>query len=110
RRTRGNVLRIGREPWLNAVANTAVSGNAGIFTGDYLHACQHFERAHGDVAEISDRRGYQVEAGLCLGGAHRTAKWSVTAQSFALVRHGRNSKRPLAPRHVSQFSVLFVPV
>src|SRR5215472_5991241 len=107
----GIVLMIGREGRRYPVTINEFAGNAGIFRGDYVYTCQHFERAQRDVAEISDRRGYQIEAGLGFGGVHRTAKWSVSARSrFALVRHGWNSRRPVAPRHVSQFSVFFAPV
>jgi hypothetical protein len=38
-------------------------GLAGVFAGDAIHATKHVEGAQGDVAQVADGSGYEVEAG-----------------------------------------------
>ena len=46
----------------NAVVVQQLGGLARVFAGDQVHFAQHAQRAHGDVFEIADRRGNQIEA------------------------------------------------
>ena len=63
----GIVLVIGRERRRDAVAFGELAGDAGVLAGDDVGAGEQFERAQGDVAQISDRCRHQIEAGGNLG-------------------------------------------
>ena len=58
---------VGRERSCDAIAFRELAGNASIFAGDDIGAREQFERAQGDIAEISNRCGYQIETGCGLG-------------------------------------------
>ena len=46
-----------------AVMVEQLAGDAGVLAGDQVGAGQGFERAHGDVAQVADRGGDEVQAG-----------------------------------------------
>jgi hypothetical protein len=60
----GIVLMIGDGFRLDRIAVEQAAGDAGILAGEDIAGGQRFERADGDVAEIADRRGDDIEARL----------------------------------------------
>jgi hypothetical protein len=62
-RLRGIVVVIGGERGRDAVMVEELAGDAGILAGDEIGRRQHLQRPHGNVAQIADRSGDQVQPG-----------------------------------------------
>src|SRR5689334_12270099 len=83
---------VGRERGCNAEALCELARDASVFAGDDISAGEQFEGAQRDVAEVSNRRCHQVEAGGSLGRLHRGAKRGIRAPRVILSCHERNSR------------------
>src|SRR5262245_11584482 len=59
----GVMLVIGGERGGDAVTVEEFAGDARVLAGNEVGGGEHLQRSHGDVAQIADRRGDQIEAG-----------------------------------------------
>ena len=69
----GVVVVIGRQRRRDAVMVEQLAGDAGVLAGDQVGAGQHLQRPHGDVAQVADRGGDQMQAGRQRWRGHRLA-------------------------------------
>ena len=60
---RGVMLMVGLELCRDRIALGQAAGDSGVLAGDDVDAGQCFQCAQRDVAEITDRRCHQIEAG-----------------------------------------------
>src|SRR4029453_11360937 len=70
-RLRGIVLMVSGERGRDAIVVEKLAGDASVFAGDQLGGGKYLERPHGDVTQIADRGGDQIEPGWqrrCGGG------------------------------------------
>jgi hypothetical protein len=67
----GIVFVVGVGAVLDAVAIEQDAGDAGVLAGEHIGASQGFQRAQGNIAEISDRRGDEIEPRLLRAGGNR---------------------------------------
>ena len=88
---------------------------AGVFAGDAVDALEHIEGAQGDVAEVADGRGDEVEAGgECVGcrlGLLDRRACGLGSSSFPAPASSRSMRRCSASRDMEliRFCTLTMP-
>src|SRR5215831_12524175 len=106
----GIVLVIGGERGGDAIMVEKLAGDARVLACDEVGGGEHLERPHGDVAQIADRSGDQIEAGRKRRRAGRVAVEDVVASGAVAERaggcgggcgrpHAPYSSGALLPRH-----------
>ena len=106
----GVVVVIGGERGGNAITVEKLAGDARVLTGDEVGGGEHLERPHGNIAQIADRGGDQIEAGRKRRRAGRVAVEDVGASGAVAERaggcgggcgrpHAPYSSGALLPRH-----------
>ncbi len=76
----GIVFVIGEGPVANAVAVEQYAGDAGVLAGEHVGSGKRFQRTQGDIGEIADGRGDEIERRLQRPGGYGNVMQAVAAR------------------------------